>query len=112
MDRIRLSSLSSPAVARNRSRRNGWAECITEHSHRSGGISEPFRLSGDLKLEFNLPAGFGLIVAMARLVWADAHGKAGVRFNDLPTECRNALNQWLIEVERQEGWTVEEVPKD
>jgi DNA-binding NtrC family response regulator len=76
------------------------------------GISEPFRLSGDLKLEFNLPAGFGLIVAMARLVWADAHGKAGVRFNDLPTECRNALNQWLIEVERQEGWTVEEVPKD
>jgi DNA-binding NtrC family response regulator len=76
------------------------------------GISEPFRLSGDLKIEFHLPAGFGLIVAMARLVWADAHGKAGVRFNDLPAECRHALNQWLLEVERQEGWVVEDVPKE
>ncbi len=72
------------------------------------GISEPYRLSGDLKVEFHLPAGFGFIVARARLVWADAHGKAGVRFNDLPPECRTALNQWLVEVERQEGWTVEE----
>ena len=75
------------------------------------GISEPYRLSGELKLEFHLPAGFGLIVAMARMVWADAHGKAGVRFNDLPVECNDALNKWLVEVERQEGWTVEEAPK-
>ncbi len=71
------------------------------------GISEPFRLSGEVKLEFSLPAGFGAIVAIARMVWADAHGKAGVRFTDLPADCRATLNKWLFEVERQEGWTVE-----
>ena len=76
------------------------------------GIAEPFRLSGDLKVEVHLPAGFGHIVAMARLVWADAHGKAGVRFNDLPVECRHALDRWLLEVERQEGWIVEDVAKE
>ena len=75
------------------------------------GISEPYRLSGDLKVEFHLPAGCGSIVAMARMVWADAHGKAGIRFNDLPADCHIALNQWLVEVERQEGWVVEDVPK-
>jgi DNA-binding NtrC family response regulator len=72
------------------------------------GITEPFRLSGELKVECTLPAGFGLIVARARMVWADAHGKAGVLFTDLPSHCRDALNQWLQEIERQEGWTVEE----
>ena len=75
------------------------------------GIGEPFRLSGDLKLEFNLPGGFGQIVAVGRMVWADAHGKAGVRFSELPSECRNVLNRWLLEVERQEGWTVEDASK-
>ena len=72
------------------------------------GIAEPYRLSGELKAEFNLPAGFGQVIAKARLVWADAHGKAGVRFTDLPPSCRMMLNRWLLEVERQEGWTVEE----
>ena len=75
------------------------------------GIEEPFRLSGELKVECTLPAGFGLIVARARMVWADAHGMAGVHFTDLPSHCRDALNQWLLEIERQEGWKVEEAPK-
>jgi two-component system, NtrC family, response regulator AtoC len=75
------------------------------------GVGEPFRLSGELKVECTLPAGFGLIVAQGRMVWADAHGKAGIRFTDLPSHCRDALNQWLLEIERQEGWTVEETSK-
>ena len=72
------------------------------------GITEPHRLSGELKLEFHLPAGFGPIIARARMVWADTHGKAGVRFTDLAGDGRGVLNRWLNEVERQEGWAVDE----
>jgi hypothetical protein len=44
------------------------------------GIQNPFQLSGGLKIGFTLPGDIDTISARAQIVWADAHGRVGLRF--------------------------------
>lgn len=53
-----------------------------------------------VRLEFELPAASAKVTpskleTTGYIAWADALGRAGVRFSDLPVEARERLNQWL-----------------
>jgi putative methionine-R-sulfoxide reductase with GAF domain len=46
------------------------------------------------RLEMDLSPG-GHVETTGYMAWADALGRAGVRFSDLPEEARRRLNEWL-----------------
>lgn len=48
-----------------------------------------------VKLELDLSGSDALMKTTGYIAWADALGRAGVRFSDLPEEARGRLNQWL-----------------
>jgi GAF domain len=53
-----------------------------------------------VRLEFELPAASAKVMpskleTTGYIAWADALGRAGVRFSDLPVEARERINQWL-----------------
>ena len=52
----------------------------------------PFRR---MKLHLNLPDPVENVETTGYVAWADAFGRAGVRFSDLPEEPRRRLKQWL-----------------
>jgi putative methionine-R-sulfoxide reductase with GAF domain len=52
----------------------------------------PFRR---MKLHLNLPEPIANIETTGYIAWADAFGRAGVRFSELPEEPRRRLQQWL-----------------
>jgi hypothetical protein len=52
----------------------------------------PFRR---MKLHLNLPDPMSNVETTGYIAWADAFGRAGVRFSDLPEEARRRLKQWL-----------------
>jgi GAF domain-containing protein/PilZ domain-containing protein len=52
----------------------------------------PFRR---MKLHLNLPEPVENLETTGYVAWADAFGRAGVRFSDLPEEPRRRLKQWL-----------------
>jgi putative methionine-R-sulfoxide reductase with GAF domain len=48
-----------------------------------------------IELHLNLPEPVTLLETTGYIAWADALGRAGVRFSDLPEESRQRLEQWL-----------------
>jgi GAF domain/PilZ domain len=48
-----------------------------------------------MKLHLNLPEPVANIETTGYIAWADAFGRAGVRFSELPEEPRRRLQQWL-----------------
>jgi hypothetical protein len=52
----------------------------------------PFRR---MKLHLNLPEPVANVETTGYIAWADAFGRAGIRFSDLPEEPRRRLKQWL-----------------
>lgn len=48
-----------------------------------------------LKLDLNLSAPDTHLETTGYIAWADALGRAGVRFSDLPEDARRRLNEWL-----------------
>lgn len=48
-----------------------------------------------LRLRLDLPGAEGALETTGYIAWADALGRAGVRFSELPAEARQRLDHWL-----------------
>ena len=64
-----------------------------------GGLAvqavEPIEASRPLKIGFRLPDSARAIEATAEVAWADASGRAGIRFLDMPDPCCQVLKEWV-----------------
>jgi hypothetical protein len=55
----------------------------------------PLDVQRPVQLHVNLPEPVGNLETTGYIAWADALGRAGVRFSELPEESRLRLQQWL-----------------
>jgi len=55
----------------------------------------PLDVQRPIQLHLNLPEPVGNLETTGYIAWADALGRAGVRFSELPEESRLRLQQWL-----------------
>src|SRR5512146_456259 len=55
----------------------------------------PQKVTRPINLHLNLPDPVTNLETTGYIAWADAFGRAGVRFSELPEEPRQRLNQWL-----------------
>src|SRR5207237_9668197 len=55
----------------------------------------PLDVQHPIQLHLNLPEPVGNLETTGYIAWADALGRAGVRFSELPEESRLRLQQWL-----------------
>lgn len=55
----------------------------------------PQKVTRSINLHLNLPDPVTNLETTGYIAWADAFGRAGVRFSELPEEPRRRLNQWL-----------------
>ncbi|HSB75168.1 MAG TPA: GAF domain-containing protein [Terriglobales bacterium] len=55
----------------------------------------PQKATRPINLHLNLPDPVTNLETTGYIAWADAFGRAGVRFSELPEEPRRRLNQWL-----------------
>lgn len=56
---------------------------------------DPDRRDLPVHLRFDLPDSNAHLETTGYIAWADALGRAGVRFSDLPAEARHRLDEWL-----------------
>ena len=55
----------------------------------------PVKQNRRIKVHLNLPEPVTNVETTGYIAWADAFGRAGVRFSDIPEEARRRLKQWL-----------------
>src|SRR6202035_6027290 len=55
----------------------------------------PLEAERRLKLRLDLPDSDAHLETTGYIAWADALGRAGVRFSELPEEARQRLDEWL-----------------
>src|SRR5437868_8355378 len=67
---------------------------LSEHGM-SMQTSAPQKANRRIKLHLNLPDPVTNVETTAYIAWADAFGRAGVRFSELPEDARRRLQQWL-----------------
>src|SRR5438270_14083989 len=67
---------------------------LSEHGM-SMQTSAPQKANRRIKLHLNLPDPVTNVETTAYIAWADAFGRAGVRFSELPEDARRRLNAWL-----------------
>jgi ActR/RegA family two-component response regulator len=67
----------------------------------SGGLAlrlqEPIPASQSANVRFSLPGSTQRIEAKVIIAWADAEGKAGLRFDFMPSGARRDLEHWLAQ---------------
>ncbi|HZP17780.1 MAG TPA: sigma 54-interacting transcriptional regulator [Terriglobales bacterium] len=68
------------------------------------GVTDPQRFGGLLDASFLLPESETLIQAKVRLVWADAAGRAGIRFVVLDPALYQEIHHWTSRKMKEEGW--------
>lgn len=79
-------------------------DCHTEHAIildlSEGGMAiqalAPVEASKVLQLRFDLPGTKNRIQVSGEIAWADASGRAGIRFVEVPEQCLNALKDWIF----------------
>jgi transcriptional regulator with PAS, ATPase and Fis domain len=72
------------------------------------GIPDPFQLAKSFHVRFTLPNTEETFELEAEVVWADAQGKAGIRFLNVSDEWQKFLRSWLKQQQIEEGWAVSE----
>jgi hypothetical protein len=68
------------------------------------GLTDPRRFGGLLDASFLLPESETLIQAKVRVVWADASGRAGIRFVVLEPALYEEIHHWTEGKMKDEGW--------
>ena len=68
------------------------------------GLTDPQRFTGLLDCGFLLPETEALIQAKVRVVWADAGGRAGIRFVALDPALYEEIYHWTGRKMKEEGW--------
>ena len=56
----------------------------------------PLEVEQRVKLRLDLPDSEAYLETTGYIAWADALGRAGVRFSELPEEARQRLDEWLV----------------
>lgn len=56
----------------------------------------PLEAEQRVKLRLELPDSEAYLETTGYIAWADALGRAGVRFSELPEEARQRLDEWLV----------------
>lgn len=56
----------------------------------------PVEASKVLQLRFDLPGTKKRLQVSGEITWADASGRAGIRFVDVPEQCSSALKDWIF----------------
>lgn len=56
----------------------------------------PLEAERRVRLRLDLPDGNDHLETTGYIAWADALGRAGVRFSELPLEARRRLDEWLV----------------
>ena len=56
----------------------------------------PVEASRVLQLRFDLPGTKKRLQISGEIAWADASGRAGIRFTDVPGQCLSALKDWIF----------------
>jgi hypothetical protein len=56
----------------------------------------PVEASKVLQLRFDLPGTKQRVQLSGEIAWADASGRAGIRFVDVPEQCMGALKDWIF----------------
>jgi DNA-binding NtrC family response regulator len=69
------------------------------------GIVEPFKFPGVLDVSLFIHESQPPVTAKGRITWADAQGRAGIRFLSLEAASKHHLERWLAEKLQQEGWS-------
>src|SRR5450631_579528 len=67
-------------------------------------VSDPAGFAGLVDVSFLLPESETVILAKGRLVWADAGGRAGLRFVVVEPALFEKLQQWTNHKMKDEGW--------
>jgi DNA-binding NtrC family response regulator len=67
------------------------------------GVSEPFHLYGLLDIQLLLDPDQE-VKGRGKITWADAQGKAGLRFQTFEPDSQSRLEAWLGRKMREEGW--------
>src|SRR5579862_8435001 len=62
-----------------------------------------------LHLRLDLPDSDAQLETTGYIAWADALGRAGVRFSELPEEARQRINHWLSANAGTRSWTAPKV---
>ena len=68
------------------------------------GLTDTQRFGGLLDCSFLLPDSETLIQAKVRVVWADASGRAGIRFIVLEPALCQEIHHWTARKMKEEGW--------
>ncbi len=79
-------------------------DCHAEHAIMldlsKGGMAiqalAPVEASRVLQLRFDLPGTKKRLQISGEIAWADASGRAGIRFTDVPEQCLSALKDWIF----------------
>jgi PAS domain S-box-containing protein len=69
-------------------------------------VSDPVGFSGLLDVSFLLPDSETVMQAKGRLVWADAGGRAGLRFVVVEPALFEMLQHWTNQKMKDEGWEI------
>ncbi len=56
----------------------------------------PVEASMVLQIRFDLPGTRKRLQLSGEIAWADASGRAGIRFVDVPRQCLDALKEWIF----------------
>ncbi len=56
----------------------------------------PVEASKVLQIRFDLPGTKKRLQLAGEIAWADASGRAGIRFVDVPLQCLEALKEWIF----------------
>ena len=86
--------VNTPAFASFDGVTGGMILDLSEHGM-SMQTSAPQKANRRIKLHLNLPDPVTNVETTAYIAWADAFGRAGVRFSELPEDARRRLEQWL-----------------
>jgi DNA-binding NtrC family response regulator len=71
------------------------------------GLESPFQFAGAVSLAFAIPGIAEKFSARAQVVWADANGRAGLRFTEMNEPHASRLGNWLREKQAAEGWSAQ-----
>lgn len=79
-------------------------DCHSEHAIildlSEGGMAiqalAPVEASRVLQLRFDLPGTKKRLQISGEIAWADASGRAGIRFLEMPQQCLGALKDWIF----------------
>ena len=68
------------------------------------GLTRTAQCEGVLEVSFELPGEDLHVLAKARIVWAEAEGRAGVQFISMESDTVAKLQHWANRKMREEGW--------